>query len=303
MKRCRFNEETGLAGKILVGVIAWALGAVLLLTNTLVAAQQIDNRVDRITHTVGPIDHDLDSVNLAAETNRHRQRDPGRGQARCRGRPTRSSRPRPASTLPPSPSTATSQQIGDDRERASTGTPARSTATCSTSTRRSRTSTGPPRRSAARSTASTATWPSIGGTVQGDRRQPGGRSRRRPGRSGAITLPPSSGFGSGIAGINRRADAVIALVQSIKGDTGNILATVLKVEASAKSIDRPRSIELTTRAEQPAVLVAGRIPDRRSENLEGADHFVVEGGEPLGSRPSGRAWNTKLIIVEPLKRK
>ena len=63
MSRCRLRlgDERGLAGKILVGVIAWALGAVLLLTNTLVAAQQINTRVDRITHTVGPIDHDLDA--------------------------------------------------------------------------------------------------------------------------------------------------------------------------------------------------------------------------------------------------
>ena len=42
MRRSRFRDEAGLAGKILVGVIAWALGAVLLLTNTLVAAQQIE---------------------------------------------------------------------------------------------------------------------------------------------------------------------------------------------------------------------------------------------------------------------
>src|SRR4051794_12910211 len=69
MNRIRSSDEAGLAGKILVGVVAWALGAVLLLTNTLVAAQQIDTRVDRITHTVGPIDHDLDSVELAARTN------------------------------------------------------------------------------------------------------------------------------------------------------------------------------------------------------------------------------------------
>jgi ABC-type transporter Mla subunit MlaD len=63
------SDETGLAGKLLVGIVAWALGAVLLLTNTLVAAQQIDTRVDRIRHTVGPIDHDLDSVALAKQTN------------------------------------------------------------------------------------------------------------------------------------------------------------------------------------------------------------------------------------------
>src|SRR5437588_7571275 len=70
MRRPSFRDEAGLAGKILVGVIAWALGAVLLLTNTLVAAQQIDTRVDRITHTVGPIDHNLDSVALAVQTNK-----------------------------------------------------------------------------------------------------------------------------------------------------------------------------------------------------------------------------------------
>ena len=66
----RLDDEGGLAGKILVGVVAWALGAVLLLTNTLVAAQQIDTRVDRIRHTVTPIDRNLDSVKLAVETNR-----------------------------------------------------------------------------------------------------------------------------------------------------------------------------------------------------------------------------------------
>ncbi len=77
-------------------------------------------------------------------------------------------------------------------------------------------------RSAAPSRASTPTWR---------------RCSTRPGRSGAITPLPSSGFGTGIAGINRRADAVIALVQSIKADTANILASVLKIEASAKSIE------------------------------------------------------------------
>src|SRR5581483_8742345 len=66
----RLDDELGLAGKILVGVVAWALGAVLLLTSTLVSAQQIDSRVERIRHTVSPIDHNLDSVKLAVETNR-----------------------------------------------------------------------------------------------------------------------------------------------------------------------------------------------------------------------------------------
>jgi methyl-accepting chemotaxis protein len=65
--RTRLTEEHGFAGKFLVGAIAWALGAVLMLSSTLVSAQQIDRRVDVIKHTVTPIDHDLDSVRLTGE--------------------------------------------------------------------------------------------------------------------------------------------------------------------------------------------------------------------------------------------
>lgn len=63
----RLAGEDGFAGKFLVGAIAWALGAVLMLSSTLVSAQQIDRRVDFIKHTVTPIDHDLDSVRLTGE--------------------------------------------------------------------------------------------------------------------------------------------------------------------------------------------------------------------------------------------
>lgn len=65
--RVRLAEEHGFAGKFLVGAIAWALGAVLMLSSTLVSAQQIDRRVDVIKHTVTPIDQDLDSVRLTGE--------------------------------------------------------------------------------------------------------------------------------------------------------------------------------------------------------------------------------------------
>ena len=51
----------------------------------------------------------------------------------------------------------------------------------------------------------------------------------------------ASGFGDGIAAINRRADVIIALVQGIKGDTGNILALVSSIGASARSIDNKAS--------------------------------------------------------------
>ena len=44
--------------------------------------------------------------------------------------------------------------------------------------------------------------------------------------------------GIGIAAINRRADAIIGLVQAIKGDTGNILESVKNIEVSAANINR-----------------------------------------------------------------
>lgn len=64
----RIHEEQGLAGIVLVLVVAWALLAVFMLTRTLNAAQQIDTRVGFITHYVSPIDADLDAVKLLEET-------------------------------------------------------------------------------------------------------------------------------------------------------------------------------------------------------------------------------------------
>src|SRR5919106_2812050 len=67
--KTRLTDETGLAERILVGVIAWALAAVLMLTSTLVTANQIDDTVAYIRTQVSPIDKDLDSVKLAEKTN------------------------------------------------------------------------------------------------------------------------------------------------------------------------------------------------------------------------------------------
>lgn len=61
------TDEAGLAGTVLVIVIAWALAAVLMLTGTLIAARQIDDRVASITGSVSEIDDDLDLVELAGQ--------------------------------------------------------------------------------------------------------------------------------------------------------------------------------------------------------------------------------------------
>lgn len=62
------HSEHGLAAIALVLVIAWALTAVFMLSRTIVAAQQIDRRVAFVTTQTGPIDEDLDAVELAQET-------------------------------------------------------------------------------------------------------------------------------------------------------------------------------------------------------------------------------------------
>ncbi len=228
-----FSDECGLAGKILVGVIAWALGAVLLLTNTLVAAQQIDTRVDRITHTVGPIDHDLDAVNLAAETDRIAQEilaaaKPLSGQVDQVVQATAG-----IDSSAKSINTAVGQ-IGDavngidQNARAINGNVLDINRTVKDIN---------------------GTAKAISGTVIGIDGNVAGIGEAVKGIGGNLATvlgvvqeargehaAPASGFGSGIAGINRRADAIIALAQSIKGDSGNILASVLNIERSAKSI-------------------------------------------------------------------
>lgn len=65
----RLREERGLAGVMLIIIIAWALLAVFMLTSTLVAAQQIDDRVVRITDVVTPLDASLDRLEALDTTN------------------------------------------------------------------------------------------------------------------------------------------------------------------------------------------------------------------------------------------
>lgn len=63
------RDEAGLAGASLVIVIAWALAAVLMLTGTLVAAQQIDERVFEIRNLVTDIGEGTQHVALTQEIN------------------------------------------------------------------------------------------------------------------------------------------------------------------------------------------------------------------------------------------
>ena len=63
------DRYRGLAPTILIIIVVWAVAAVLMLTGTLVAARQIDDRVNNdITVSVPEIDKDTDNVKLAART-------------------------------------------------------------------------------------------------------------------------------------------------------------------------------------------------------------------------------------------
>ncbi|MGH9266652.1 MAG: hypothetical protein ACRD0D_00565, partial [Acidimicrobiales bacterium] len=63
------RAEAGQAGTALVIVIAWALTAVVMLTVTLVSAQQIDDRVKDITGSVTGIKGETALVSILTETN------------------------------------------------------------------------------------------------------------------------------------------------------------------------------------------------------------------------------------------
>jgi methyl-accepting chemotaxis protein len=234
MNRIRCSDESGLAGKILVGVVAWALGAVLLLTSTLITAQQIDTRVNRITHTVGPIDHDLDSVALAAETNRIA------GEIQTAAKPLSGQADQIIAATGSIDTSAKSinsdvLQIGD-----SVNGIARDAGSINSNVTEIN-KTVKDINGTAKAISGTVNQidgnvASIGGTVHGiDGNLSSVLETARSIRGDHVA--PGSAFGSGIAGIDRRADMVIALVQSIKADTGNILASARNIEASAKSIE------------------------------------------------------------------
>jgi hypothetical protein len=232
--RLRFSDQRGLAGKILVGVIAWALGAVLLLTNTLVAAQQIDTRVDRITHTVGPIDHDLDSVALAVQTNKTAEEilaaaKPLSGQAGQIVDATVSIDSSAKSI------NTTVGQIGaavkgiDGTARSINSNVLEINKTVKDINGTAKVISGTVNKIDGNVAAIGGSVHGIGGSLSTVL----GVVQQIRGDHAASGITP----GGGIAAINRRADAVIGLVQGIKVDTGNILVSVLNIQKSAKAID------------------------------------------------------------------
>jgi seryl-tRNA synthetase len=68
MKKPSTAKELGQAGLALIIVIAWALTAVVMLTRTLVSAEQIDRKVNSITGNLHEVERETDVVSELVKT-------------------------------------------------------------------------------------------------------------------------------------------------------------------------------------------------------------------------------------------
>jgi len=69
--RSRLTDESGLAERILVGIVAWAFASVACLVTILITANHIDERVHFIDSQVSPIDHNLETVQVLNQVNKN----------------------------------------------------------------------------------------------------------------------------------------------------------------------------------------------------------------------------------------
>lgn len=227
----RLSDERGLAGKILVGVVAWALGAVLMLTSTLVSAQRIDDRVGVITAEVSPIDKDLDSVNLAVQTNAIAQ------QIQTAAKPLSGQLDQVLATK-----IVENAESIDGNVKSINATVNSIGAHAKAINGNVLSINGTVRAINGSAKNINASVRSIDGNVAAIGQTVNGISGNLAGVLDAATSIRGEhgdvqGFGTGVAAINRRAEAVVALVNAIKTDTANILTFVVSIERSAKSID------------------------------------------------------------------
>lgn len=224
--RRRLSDQRGLAGGVLVGVVAWAFVAVALLVTILMTANHIDERVAFIRRQVSPIDHDLDSVKLLESIN-----------ARAAAIDTA------AAPL--------SGQLGVVKDHTdsilSKAAAIDDTARTINSTVHSIDGNVNDIHGSARSINSLVH--SINGTVRNidaNAASINGSVHSILGSFESIDTTAkvirgdhnANGLGGGLAGAARRLDVLLGQVTGIKGDTGNILALVGSIENTAKSIDQ-----------------------------------------------------------------
>jgi uncharacterized protein YoxC len=223
--RNRFNDERGLAGGILVGVVAWAFVAVACLVTILMTANHIDERVAFIRRQVSPIDHDLDSVQLLQSINSRADAinaaaAPLTGQLDTVQGHTESIKSEAAGiddTAKTINSTVHSID-GNVNDIHGSVLSINSLVQSINGTVRSIDANASAINGSAHSIeGSIATIDSTAKVIRGDHN--------------------ANGLGGGLAGAARRLDVLLGQITGIKGDTGNILSLVGSIQNTAKSID------------------------------------------------------------------
>jgi methyl-accepting chemotaxis protein len=223
--RSRLRNESGLAERILVGIVAWAFASVACLVTILMTANHIDERVGFIRTQVSPIDHNLDTVKVLEQVNQNADNinaaaAPLSGQLNQVQGHTQS---------------IVNEASGIDATAKSINGTVHSIDENVNDIHGSVLSIN----SLAHSINGTvhdinANAGSINGTVHSINDSLGN----------VLSLVYSiqgdknaTGLGGGLAGSNRRLDALLGLITGIKGDTGNVLALVGSIQGTAKSID------------------------------------------------------------------
>ena len=219
------DDERGLAGGILVGVVAWAFVAVACLVTILMTANHIDERVAFIRRQVSPIDHDLDSVKLLESIN-----------ARAAAIDT--------AAAPLTGQLDTVKNHTDSILAEAAGID--DTAKTINSTVHSIDGNVSDIHGSVLSINSLVK--SINGTVRSIDANASSINGSAHSIEGSIATIDSTakiirgdhnagGLGGGLAGAARRLDVLLGQITGIKGDTGNILSLVGSIQGTARSID------------------------------------------------------------------
>lgn len=223
--RKRLSDESGLAGGVLVGVVAWAFVAVACLVSILMTANHIDERVAFIRGVVSPIDHDLDAVRLLESINARADAintaaAPLSGQLATVKDHTDSILGEAAAIDDTAKTINTTVHAIDNNVNDIHGSVLSINSIVQAIN-------GTVRSIDANASSINGTAHSIGGSIatidttakviRGDHK--------------------ADGLGGGLAGAARRLDVLLAQITGIKGDTGNVLALVGSIQSTAKSID------------------------------------------------------------------
>jgi uncharacterized protein YoxC len=209
--KSRLSDESGLAERILVGIVAWAFAAVACLVTILMTANHIDERVAFIRSQVSPIDHNLDTVKVLEQVNQNADK---------------------INTAAAPLSGQLDQVVGHTNSIKSEAAGIDDTAKSINSTVHSIDENVNDIHGSVRDINANAG--SINGTVHTINDSIGSVLNFVYSIRGDHN---ATDLGGGLAGSNRRIDVLLGLITGIKGDTGNVLSLVGSIQNTAKAID------------------------------------------------------------------